>query len=44
MVLGYGSLFSKDSWECYFNIFILGIFVMVFGFERVWVMWSFYEK
>ncbi|MEC8490670.1 MAG: gamma-glutamylcyclotransferase, partial [Pseudomonadota bacterium] len=37
MVLGYGSLLSKDSRERYSNIFTPGIPVTVSGFERAWV-------
>lgn len=44
MVLGYGSLLSKDSRERYSNIFTPGIPVTVSGFERAWVTRSLYEK
>ena len=44
MVLGYGSLLSKDSRERYSNIFIQGIPVTVSGFERAWVTRSLHEK
>ena len=44
MVLGYGSLLSKDSRERYSNIFIRGIPVTVSGFERAWVTRSVEEK
>lgn len=44
MVLGYGSLLSKDSRERYSNIFIQGIPVTVSGFERAWVTRSVEEK
>ena len=37
IVLGYGSLLSKDSRERYSNIFTKGIPVTVNGFERAWV-------
>ena len=44
MVLGYGSLLSKDSRERYSNIFTKGIPVTVSGFERAWVTRSLQEK
>ena len=44
MVLGYGSLLSKDSRERYSNIFTKGIPVTVSGFERAWVTRSIQEK
>ncbi|MCG7647588.1 MULTISPECIES: gamma-glutamylcyclotransferase [Alteromonas] len=44
MVLGYGSLLSKDSRERYSNIFTPGIPVTVSGFERAWVTRSLHEK
>ncbi|WP_334036749.1 gamma-glutamylcyclotransferase [Alteromonas macleodii] len=44
MVLGYGSLLSKDSRERYSNIFTPGVPVTVSGFERAWVTRSLHEK
>ncbi len=44
MVLGYGSLLSKNSRERYSNIFTQGLPVTVFGFERAWVTRSLHEK
>ncbi|AXT37998.1 gamma-glutamylcyclotransferase [Alteromonas sp. BL110] len=44
MVLGYGSLLSKDSRERYSNIFTKGIPVTVSGFERAWVTRSIHEQ
>ena len=44
MVLGYGSLLSKDSRERYSNIFTPGIPVTASGFERAWVTRSLHEK
>ena len=44
MVLGYGSLLSKDSRERHSNIFTKGIPVTVSGFERAWVTRSLHEK
>jgi len=44
IVLGYGSLLSKDSRERYSNIFTQGIPVTVEGFERAWVTRSLSEK
>ena len=44
MVLGYGSLLSRDSRERFSNIFTQGIPVTVAGFERAWVTRSEQEK
>lgn len=44
IVLGYGSLLSKDSRERFSNIFTKGIPVTVEGFERAWVTRSEQEK
>lgn len=44
IVLGYGSLFSKDSRERFSNIFTKGVPVTVNGFERAWVTRSKQEK
>ncbi len=44
VVLGYGSLLSRDSRERHSNIFVKGIPVTVSGFERAWVTRSVQEK
>ena len=44
IVLGYGSLLSRDSRERYSQINTLGIPVMVSGFERAWVTRSIQEQ
>lgn len=44
IVLGYGSLLSKNSRERYSNIYTQGIPVTVSGFERAWVTRSLHEK
>ncbi|WP_394223694.1 gamma-glutamylcyclotransferase [Alteromonas gracilis] len=44
IVLGYGSLLSKNSRERFSNIYTQGIPVTVSGFERAWVTRSLQEK
>jgi hypothetical protein len=44
IVLGYGSLLSKDSRERYSSIYTKGVPITVSGFERAWVTRSVSEK